>query len=90
MGNLNPVNAGKPWTKSDIFLVGSYVPTYNNAVLLASHLGRTVHAIQYMWCKLYTNTTQLKEWAKPENDTKTGQYKLILEVRKELDLMIGR
>lgn len=89
MVNTEPRNAGKPWSKEDIYLVGSYVPTWENAKTLAKHLGRTEHAIQYMWCKLYTRTSVLKEWAKPENDTKTHQYKMILEVRKELDLQIG-
>lgn len=84
-----PENAGKPWTKEDIYLVASYAPTYRNAEQLAKHLGRTEHAIQYMWCKLYTKTSTLKQWAKPENDTKTHQYKMILEVRKELDLQVG-
>lgn len=89
MVNTLPENHGKPWMKEDIYLVASYVPTDANAALLAKHLKRSEHAIQYMWCKLYTKTSVLKECAKPENDTKTGQYKMILEVRKELNLAIG-
>ena len=87
MGNQKPVNAGKPWTEEEMFLVGSYVPTWNNVIMLANHLGRTPHAIQFFYCKLYSKTTTLKEWAK--DDTKTEQYSKILKVRKQLDISIG-
>lgn len=82
-----PENAGKPWTMDHIRLVASYVPNNMNCAKLAKMLGRTEHAIQYMWCKLYMRTSDLKEWAKPENDTKTHQYAMILAVRKEIDLV---
>lgn len=87
MGNAKPVNAGKPWTEEEMFLVGSYIPTWNNVCWLAKKLGRTEHAIQFFYCKLYSKTTTLKEWAK--DDTKTEQYQKILNVRRKLDLSIG-
>ena len=55
--------------------------------MLAKHLGRTPHAIQYFNRRLYSKTTKLKEWAK--NDTKTEHYSKILKTRKELDIAIG-
>ena len=87
MGNEKPVNAGKPWSEEEMFLVASYLPTWKNVCMLAEHLGRTKHAIQYFYCKLYSKTTKLKEWSK--DDTKTEQYSKILKVRKELDIVIG-
>ena len=88
MGNENkPVNAGKPWTEEECFLVASYLPTWSNCEMLAKHLGRTPHAIQFFYCRLYSKTTKLKEWAK--NDTKTEHYNKILKTRKELNIAIG-
>lgn len=87
MGNTRPENAGKPWSEEDMFLVGSYTPTWSNIEMLAKHLGRSTHAIQYLYCKLYSKTTTLKEWVK--DDTKTEQYKKILNVRKKLNIAIG-
>ena len=55
--------------------------------MLAKHLGRTPHAIQFFYCRLYSKTTKLKEWAK--NDTKTEHYNKILKTRKELNIAIG-
>ena len=87
MGNQKPVNAGKPWTEEEMFLVGSYIPTWNNVIMLAKHLGRTPHAIQFFFFFLYSKTSTLKKWA--SDDTKTEQYKKILNVRRKLDLSIG-
>lgn len=39
MGNTRPENAGKPWSEEDMFLVGSYIPTWSNIEMLAKHLG---------------------------------------------------
>lgn len=88
MGNQKPANAGKPWSEEEMFLVGSYVPTDKNIQMLAKHLGRTAHAVQYFYYKLYRKTTDLKQWA--EIDTsKSEQAKKILKVRRELGLVIG-
>ena len=48
-----PKNAGKPWTEEDMFLVGSFAPTWRNICWLAERLGRTPHAVQYLLCKMY-------------------------------------
>lgn len=87
MGNTKPENAGKPWTEEEMFLVASYTPTWSNIQMLAKHLKRTPHAIQYFYCKLYTKSTILKEYAK--DDTKSEQYAKILKVRREADIAIG-
>ena len=82
----SPANAGKPWTEDEIMLIASYVPTRRNAGFLADLLGRTPHAIQYMWCKLYWPVKQLKEYA--VNDSENGHYKKILNVRKRMKICI--
>lgn len=87
MVSIKPENHNKPWSKDQIRYVAAHVPTEENCDKLAKILGRTEHAIQYMWCKLYMRTSDLKELAKPENDTKTQQYKMILEVRKETKIV---
>ena len=84
---VKPENAVKPWTEEEMFLVGSYNPTWRNVQMLAKKLKRTEHAIQFFYCKLYTKTSVLKKLAK--DDTKTQQYTKILKVRKELDIVIG-
>ena len=47
-----PLNAGKPWTQEEVDLVASMLPNWDNANRLAVVLGRTPHAIQYMWSKI--------------------------------------
>ena len=84
--NNTPANAGKPWTEEDIMLIASYVPTRRNAGFLAEVLQRTPHAIQYMWSKLYWPVKTLKEYA--ANDTASGHYRKILNVRKTMKICI--
>lgn len=84
-----PVNAGKPWTEEDMFFVGSFAPTWRNICWLADRLGRTPHAVQYLLCKMYCKTTDLKEWAKIDT-SKSEQAKKILKVRRELGIAIGK
>ena len=84
--DTKPVNAGKPWSEEDIMLIASYVPTRRNAGFLAEMLGRTPHAVQYMWCKLYWPVKQLKEYAK--NDTESQQYTKLLNVRRKMKICI--
>ena len=88
MGNQKPVNAGKPWTEEEMYLVASYVPTWRNIQMLARHLGRSEHAIQFFYWKLYSKTSKLKEQILVY-DTKSEQFAKILKVRKELDIAIG-
>lgn len=88
MGNPKPVNAGKPWTEEEMYLVASYVPTWRNIQMLAKHLGRTEHAIQFFYCKLYSKTSRLREQI-AVYDTKSEQFAKILKIRKELDIAIG-
>lgn len=75
-------NAGKPWTEEDIMLVASYVPTWNNAVYLSNLIGRTPHAIQYMWCKLYMKAKDIKIKIGKNDD----QWSKILKVRRSIKL----
>lgn len=83
---LKPVNAGKSWTEEEIFLVARHLPDWKNANYLADVLGRTPHAIQYMWCKIYWPVKRLKEFA--ENDTKNEQYTKILNARRKAQICI--
>lgn len=85
--NETPANAGKPWTEEELMLIASYVPTKYNAKILANLLQRTPHAIQYMWCKLYWPVKQLQEYA--SNDTKSGHYTKILNVRRKIKICIS-
>ena len=80
------VNAGKPWTEEEIFLIATHTPTWHNAKYLANYLGRTTHAIQYMWCKLYWPVKRLKEYA--AKDTKSEQYAKILKARRNAQICI--
>lgn len=82
-----PVNAGKPWTEEEIYLIATHTPTWHNAKYLANHLGRTTHAVQYMWCKLYWSVKRLKEYA--ANDTQSEQYKKILSARRKAGICVG-
>ena len=79
-----PVNAGKPWSQDEINLVASLVPNWDNANRLAVVLGRTPHAIQYMWSKIYWSTKTLKEYAK--NDTASEHYTKILNARRSANI----
>lgn len=83
-----PVNAGKPWTYEEMHLIASYVPTKHNIQYLAKHLGRTTHAVQYMFCKIYTKSSVLKE-AIATKESESLQYTNALKVRQELQLQIG-
>ena len=65
--NTKPVNAGKPWTEEELMFVASYVPTVHNCKFLAEKLGRTQHAVQYTWCKLYSRSKDLKALAGGDN-----------------------
>lgn len=84
--NQMPVNAGKPWSQDEIDLIAGMVPNWSNANKLAKVLGRTPHAIQYMWSKLYWSVKTLKEYA--ENDTKSEQYTKLLKARRKADICI--
>lgn len=84
--NVRPVNAGKPWTQDEIDLIAGMVPNWDNGCRLAKVLGRTPHAIQYMWSKIYWPVTKLKEYAK--DDTKSQQYTKILKARRKADICI--
>ena len=81
-----PINAGKPWTEDEIFLIATHTPSWHNAKFLAKQLGRTTHAVQYMWCKIYWSVKQLKEFA--ANDTETQQYQKILNARRRAGICI--
>lgn len=81
-----PANAGKPWTEEEIFLVARHLPDWKNANYLADVLGRTPHAIQYMWCKIYWPVKRLKEYA--QNDTASEQYQKILNARRKANICI--
>ena len=83
---IKPANAGKSWTEDEIFIVASYVPNWPNANYLAQTLGRTPHAIQYMWCKLYWPVKRLKEFA--AKDTRDEQYTRILNARRKAQICI--
>ena len=79
-----PVNAGKPWTEEDMFFVGSFAPTWRNICWLADRLGRTPHAVQYLLCKMYCKTTDLKEWAKVDT-SKSEQA-----IQKRINMSTGK
>ena len=81
-----PLNAGKPWSQEEVDLVASMLPNWDNANRLAVVLGRTPHAIQYMWSKIYWSTTALKEHAK--NDTVSEHYTKILNARRKANICI--
>ena len=81
-----PLNAGKPWTQEEVDLVASMLPNWDNANKLAVVLGRTPHAIQYMWSKIYWSTTALKEHAR--NDTASEHYTKILNARRNANICI--
>ena len=88
MGNQTPVNAGKPWTEEEMRLVASFAPTWRNIQMLAKCLGRSVHAIQYFYCKLYMRTSALKKQILVY-DTKSEQFAKILKIRREFGIAIG-
>lgn len=81
-----PVNAGKPWTQEEVDLVASTLPNWDNANRLAPVLGRTPHAIQYMWSKIYWPTKTLKQCA--QNDTASEHYTKILNARRKANICI--
>lgn len=84
--NEKPVNAGKPWSQEEIDLIAKLVPNWENANLLASVLGRTPHAIQYMWSKLYWSVKMLKEHI--DSDTSSEHYQKILNARRKANICI--
>lgn len=84
----NAVNAGKPWTYEEMLLIASYVPTKHNIKFLANQLGRTPHAVQYMFCKIYTKSGKLKNDIETK-ESKSMQYTNALEVRQAIGLQIG-
>ena len=81
-----PRNAGKPWTQEEVDLVAAETPTWDNANRLAPVLGRTPHAIQYIWSKLYWSTKALKEYSR--NDTASEHYTKILNARRKAHICI--
>lgn len=84
-----PVNAGKPWDYQDILLVARTAPNWDNADALTRILGRSHHAIQYLWSKLYMSTTDLKKWAEVDT-SKSEQAKKILKARRETRICINK
>ena len=88
MTQEKPVNAGKPWTYEEMLLIASYVPTRHNIKFLAEQLGRSFHAVQYMFCKIYTKSSSLKEAVK-NKESESLQYTNALKVRHALSLQIG-
>ena len=83
-----PVNAGKPWTYEEMLLIAGYVPTKHNITFLANQLGRTSHAVQYMFCKIYSKSSSLKE-AIQNKESESLQYTNALKVRQALGISIG-
>ena len=81
-------NAGKPWTYEEMLLIASYVPTKHNIKFLADQLGRSFHAVQYMFCKIYEKPSKLKEDIKTK-ESKSMQYTNALKVRQAIGLQIG-
>ena len=88
MKKEQPINAGKPWTYEEMLLIAGYVPTRHNIKFLADQLGRSFHAVQYMFCKIYTKSSILKD-AVENKESESLQYTNALKVRQALSLQIG-
>lgn len=83
-----PINAGKPWSYEEMLMIAGYVPTKHNIRFLADQLGRSYHAVQYMFCKIYEKSSSLKEDIK-NKESKSMQYTNALKVRQAINLQIG-
>ena len=88
MVSSKPVNSGKPWTYEEMLLIAGYVPTKHNIKFLADQMGRSYHAVQYMFCKIYEKSSSLKKDIETK-ESKSMQYTNALKVRQALKLEIG-
>lgn len=87
-------NANQPWEYKDVYLVASTLPTVDNCRRLSTVLGRTEHAVQYLWCKIYfIKNSQLKFMIENKINESGKTYKgdlytHILRVKHELKMNI--
>jgi hypothetical protein len=83
--------AGTKYTRDQVRLILSQVPTHDNAKLLARALGRTTEAIRLIQNLAYSGKWLKETLSNPgcQDPEAENIHKLVGEVKKELGIAIG-